>query len=158
MRELWRRSRELAEAEPWLLASMLVVAALLLAFGLIADEVMEGSTLAFDRRVMLALRSAGNPAEPIGPPWLQEAARDVTALGSFSVLGILVFAVVLYLAFAGKRAAAWLVLIAVLGGVTLNTVLKIGFARRAPTSSRRRRGSSPRASPAAMPPSRPSST
>src|SRR5262249_26775507 len=132
MRDIWRRSREFAEAEPKVLVSMLVVAALLLVFGLIADRVMEGSTLAFDRRVMLALRTAGNPAEPIGPPWLQEAARDVTALGSFSVLGILVLAVVLYLAFAGKRAAAWLILIAVLGGVTLNTVLKIGFARPRP--------------------------
>src|SRR4051812_16745143 len=73
----------------------IAVAALLLAFGLLADEVVEGDTLAFDRMVLLWFRSPGNPAVPIGPLWLQEAVRDITSLGSFSILGIITIVVVL---------------------------------------------------------------
>jgi hypothetical protein len=44
----------------------------------IAQEVLEGERLAFDRVVMLAFRDPARPSVPIGPPWLQEAAQDVT--------------------------------------------------------------------------------
>jgi undecaprenyl-diphosphatase len=115
-----------------LLASVLAIGGLLVVFGLIAEEVLEGEPFAFDRNVLLALRNPANPSDPIGPPWLQEAARDVTALGSFAVLAIVLSAVVGYLFLTGKRAAAWLVLVAVVGGVALNTLLKLGFARPRP--------------------------
>ncbi len=81
---------------------------------------------------MLALRNSANPSVPIGPAWLQEAARDITSLGSIIVLGIITFSVVGYLFLAGKPAVAWLMLIAVLGGVVLNTFLKFAFARPRP--------------------------
>jgi undecaprenyl-diphosphatase len=103
-----------------------MIAALLLAFGLLAEEVIEGETLPFDQKLMLALREAGNPGVPIGPPWLPEAARDISALGSTIVLGILLLAVT------RRRAAAWLMLGAVSSGVALNSLLKFGFARPRP--------------------------
>src|SRR4051812_41771975 len=53
------------QSETRLLVSVLPVAGLLLVFGLIADEVMEGSTLAFDRYVILAFRSVGNSSDPV---------------------------------------------------------------------------------------------
>ena len=106
MQRVWQRITTLWHAETWLLVSVLPVTGLLLAFGLIADEVMEGSTAAFDRSVILAFRSAGNVSDPIGPPWVQEMARDITALGSFAVLGILLFAVVGYLLLTRRRATA----------------------------------------------------
>jgi undecaprenyl-diphosphatase len=115
-----------------MLTSVVVIGGLLLVFWLIADEVLEGEPSAFDRNVLLAFRAAGNPSDPIGPPWLQEAARDVTALGSVAFLTMVLLAVVGYLLLTGKRAAAWLVLVAVVGGVTLNTLLKLGFARPRP--------------------------
>jgi undecaprenyl-diphosphatase len=105
---------------------------LLITFSLIAEEVMEGEPLAFDRTVLLAFRQPSNPSVPIGPPSLQEAARDVTALGSTIVLGIVLFAVVGYMFIARKRAEAWLMLGAVLGGVALNNILKFSFARPRP--------------------------
>jgi len=40
------------------------------AFALIADEVAEGETHAFDEAVLLSLRAPGNPADPLGPPWV----------------------------------------------------------------------------------------
>lgn len=113
-------------------APALFIAALLLCFALIAQEVLEGEPIAFDRWVMLALRHASDPSLPIGPRWLPEAARDVTALGGTVVLGILLLVVAGYLLAAGKRHAAWFVLATVLGGAALNSLLKLGFARPRP--------------------------
>jgi undecaprenyl-diphosphatase len=118
--------------EAWLVMSVLTIAVLLFAFGLIAQEVTEGKPLAFDQNVMRALRNSANPSVPIGPVWLQEAARDITSLGSTIVLGLITFAVVGYLFLARKSAVAWLMLGAVLGGVALNTLLKFAFARPRP--------------------------
>src|ERR1700758_195671 len=98
---------------------VLTIAGLVFAFGLIAQEVVKGKTLAFDRVIMLSLRSAADPSVPIGPAWLPEAARDVTSLGSMVVLGIVTLAVVGYLLLTGKSAVAWLMLIAVAGGIVL---------------------------------------
>ena len=112
-------------------AFILTIAALL-AFGFIAQEVTKGKTSAFDRQVMLALRSSTDPAVPIGPAWLPEAARDVTSLGSIIVLVIITLAIVGYLFLAGKSAVAWLMLIAVVGGIALSDLLKFAFARARP--------------------------
>lgn len=132
MRLAGRRMTNLWRANSSLLTSVLVIGGLLVVFAFIAEAVLEGEPFAFDRDVLLALRNAANPSEPIGPVWLQEGARDLTALGSFTVLGIVLVTVVGYLFLAGKRAAAWLVLVAVVGGVILNTLLKLGFARARP--------------------------
>ena len=112
--------------------SLLTIAVLLFAFGFIAQEVAEGKLLTLDRHIILALRNPDNPSVPIGPAWLQEAARDITSLGSIIVLGIITFAVAGYLFLAGKPAVAWLMLIAVFGGITLNNLLKFAFARPRP--------------------------
>lgn len=111
---------------------LFVIAALLLGFGLLADEVMEGGTTAFDNRIVLALRNSDDPSNPLGPAWLQSMARDITALGSVVVLWIILLAVVGYLFFVGKSVSAWLMLAAVLGGTALNSLLKLGFARPRP--------------------------
>jgi undecaprenyl-diphosphatase len=119
-------------SDTWLLIAILTIVALLFAFGLIAQEAIEGEPLAFDRIVLLAFRDAANPSVPIGPPWLLEAARDITSLGSTIVLGTILFAVVGYLLLAGKHAVAWMMLGAVLGGVALSNFLKFAFARPRP--------------------------
>jgi undecaprenyl-diphosphatase len=119
-------------SELWPLVSTLAMAALLLAFGFIAQEVAEGEPLAFDRALLLAFRDPANPSVPIGPSWLLDTARDVTSLGSTVVLGIILLAVVGFLLLARQRAAAWLMLGAVLGGVALNNALKLAFARPRP--------------------------
>lgn len=133
MKRVLPRIKTLWRAEARLLASIFIVAALLLLFGFIADEVMEGSTTAFDRKVVLAFRSGPDESSgPIGPLWVREMARDVTSLGSFTVLGIVTFAAVVYLLFTGRRAAALLVLMAVVGGATINSLLKFQFERPRP--------------------------
>lgn len=62
----------------------------LIGVGLLALLVGGGAPLAWDRAIMLALRVPGDPAQPIGPAWLHAALVDVTALGSGTVLTLVV--------------------------------------------------------------------
>jgi undecaprenyl-diphosphatase len=59
---------------------VLAIACLLFAFGLIAQNVMEGTSLTFDQKIIRVWRDPGNPS--LGPAWVQDAARDLTSLGS----------------------------------------------------------------------------
>lgn len=86
----------------------------------------------FDTSILLALRVAGDPSTPIGPPWLQEAVRDITALGSMSVLVFICVSVVLYLFIARRPAAALFLAGSVIGGQILSTLLKLGVDRPRP--------------------------
>ena len=114
------------------LATLLVVVALLLVFGLVANEMTEGETRAFDNAVLLAMRNPANHADPIGPRWFEEAVRDVTSLGSMTVLIIIVSGTAGFLALSRARAAAVLLLASVCGGAVLMQVLKDTFARVRP--------------------------
>ncbi len=113
-------------------SSIGAVALLVGAFGLVAEDVVEGQTRAFDEAVLMSLRVPGHPETPIGPDWLVEAARDVTALGSFSVLGILVTVIVVFLLLVRETRRAWLVALTVIGGTIVSTVLKSLFNRPRP--------------------------
>jgi len=118
--------------EIWLLGSLFLIAGLLLIFIFIAQDVFEGETASFDRAAILAFRSAGNISQSVGPAWVEEAVRDVTALGSIIVVVILSGAVLGYLLMLGRRGPALLVLISVAGGTALNDLLKYIFARPRP--------------------------
>jgi undecaprenyl-diphosphatase len=114
------------------LAGLLLAATAVLAFAGLAGEVLEGETLAFDRAILLALRNPADPADPIGPAWLEEVARDITGLGSHVILIGLTLAVAGYLALIRKRAAALLVLVSIGGGMLLSAGLKTLFQRPRP--------------------------
>lgn len=128
---LLRYVPNLGKAEIWILVSLAVSAALILGFVGIADEVLEGDTQDIDLAVLQALRAADGT--PIGPGWVNEAIRDLTALGSFSVLGLMVIAVLGYLLLTGKRVMALLVLVSVIGGTLVSSVLKELFSRPRPS-------------------------
>src|SRR4029077_14481647 len=115
--------------EVWTLAAVFAIATLVLALGHIAAEMLEGDATKFDERILLFFRSANDVSDPVGPPWMEEMARDITALGSYAVLSIVVFAVVFYLLMAHQRAAAFWILAAVCGGVILNNLRKLVFER-----------------------------
>jgi undecaprenyl-diphosphatase len=102
------------------------------AFKELADTVQEGETHALDSRLLLALRDPTNLANPIGPSWLEEAARDITGLGGYAVLTIITLAAWAYLMMVGKRGAALLVVVAIIGGTLLSSGLKLGFERPRP--------------------------
>jgi undecaprenyl-diphosphatase len=122
----------LGRPEVRVLMTVFAVAGLVLAFGHIAEAVFEGDVTKFDQTILLLFRSANDLSNPIGPPWLEEMARDITALGSYAVLSIIICAVVIYLFMARQRAAAFWVLAAVGGGVLLSNVLKLIYERPRP--------------------------
>ncbi|WP_011581534.1 MULTISPECIES: phosphatase PAP2 family protein [Chelativorans] len=66
----------------------------LYAFLSLADEMAEGEIRAWDERLFLAFRNPADPANPLGPPWLEEAALEVTALGGYTLIILTVAAVV----------------------------------------------------------------
>jgi len=123
-----------------MLTSLMAVSVLLSLFGFIAQAVARGKTTACDRWVIRALQGSSDRSRPIGPAWIQEAARDMTSLGSVIVVVIATAAVAGYLFLAHKPGVAWLMLLAVGGGIALNNLLKLVFARPRPkvvTSSAR---------------------
>jgi undecaprenyl-diphosphatase len=116
-------------------ADLFVVAlagAACLAFAGIAEEVGENETLAIDRALLLSLREKGDPADPIGPGWVEEVGRDLTALGSVSVVALFTAAAGGYLWLARKRRAALLLVGAIASGELLGSALKAVFERPRP--------------------------
>jgi undecaprenyl-diphosphatase len=112
--------------------AMLIVVAGVWFFIALADEVLEGDTQHFDNRVMQWLQrpaasvdpNAAPSTLPIGPPWLREVGRDLTALGGVAVMSLVTFAVAGFLAVSGKYRAMGLMLLATFGGLLLSTILK----------------------------------
>jgi undecaprenyl-diphosphatase len=128
-KQLWLRLR-LNEAVP--LLSLAALSLFAWAFVEIADAVTEGDTHAFDRAILLALRDGANLADPLGPSWVEEVGRDITALGGNAILTFVTLATLLYLLMTGKAHAAILLAAAVGGGMLLSTLLKLGFERPRP--------------------------
>ena len=115
-----------------LYATMVIVGLLAGAFGMIADEMSEGETAAFDNAILMLFRDPANPSQPFGPVWLQEAVRDITALGSFSILALILILVVAALALTGRRGTALFVAVSVIGGEILSSAFKAAFNRTRP--------------------------
>ncbi len=114
-----------------------LLAGLIIAGGLWGfEELMEVARAttphAFDTEILLAFRQAGHPDVPLGPLWLQGAMRDITSLGSSTVLTLIVTAVIVYLLLIRKAGTALFVLLAVVGGQILSTLLKAGIDRPRP--------------------------
>jgi undecaprenyl-diphosphatase len=130
---LWRGSvRRWARREFAMLATLALAAAALWGFAELADEVLEGETHAFDERILLALRSAADLSDPLGPGWLEELMRDITGLGGTGILTFITLAVAGFLALDRKAHAALFVVVAVGSGMLLSTLLKMGFDRPRP--------------------------
>lgn len=122
----WLREFELA-----ILLALFGIAAGGLIFVKLATEVREGETQGFDRELLLAMRRPGDLA-PRGGPAMEEAVRDVSALGSTTILGLITTGTVIFLALDGKKHMAWFMLGSVLGGTALSDLLKDVFQRPRP--------------------------
>lgn len=123
----WLFSADLLE-----LLAVLAVVGGSYAFIELADNVSEGSTRRFDESIMRALREPDDPEKPIGPDWLTEIGRDLTALGGIALLAIVTVAVLVYLLIRRLHHAALLVFLATLGGLALNAMLKHWVDRARP--------------------------
>jgi undecaprenyl-diphosphatase len=118
------------------LRTLVLVAALaggVFAFLEIAEAVGEDETRALDEAILLAMRNPSDPADPVGPPWAEEMARDLTALGGVTLIGCVVAAVAATLWLVGQRRSATLLVFAVVSGALLSLALKRGFDRPRPS-------------------------
>jgi undecaprenyl-diphosphatase len=122
-----RENRDIAV----LVVTMLLLLAAL-GFILVADEVGEGDTQRFDDWAVRALRSPSDPANPLGPPWLEEMARDMTALGGVLTLTLVTLVVAGYLWLNGQRRAMVFLLAATAGALVFSLALKGFFDRPRP--------------------------
>jgi undecaprenyl-diphosphatase len=125
-------ARWLARQEASVLVAALVILLALFGFIKIAEELGEGELAHLDEWILHVLRVPGNPHTPIGPPWLLEAARDITPLGGRTMLVAVTVFVIGYLALERKYGAMWLVGVATAGGGLLITGMKEFFGRERP--------------------------
>jgi undecaprenyl-diphosphatase len=98
----------------------------------IAIGVKAGVTRNIDELLLRAPRDATDLSRTLGPKWVEEVARDLTAIGGIAGLSLVTAAVGGYLLICRKYGALALLLSATLGGLILSTVLKDRFDRPRP--------------------------
>lgn len=123
----WAKARDLE-----LVGGFLLLGILLLIFMQVADSA-SARPLTIDERILLALRDPHDIATGIGGPTFQSMVRDVTALGSGTLMGLFTMGLIGYLLLTGRPGAAVFVLAAVIGSWLLNDLLKELYGRERPT-------------------------
>lgn len=92
--------------EPRILVVIAAVCGAVWGVANLGSEIGEGDTARFDRAVLLVFRRTADPNLTIGPLWLRETARDITALGGFTVLTLVTLAAVTVLLVYDRRRQA----------------------------------------------------
>lgn len=125
---LWRLARR--QIGPLMVLAAILIGAF--AFLEIAEAVGEGEIRAFDEAILTWVRRPDALDTPIGPAWLKQVARDVTALGGWFIgLAVTVFAIG-WLLLTGERRLALYVGVSVIGGSALSQLLKDLYDRPRP--------------------------
>jgi undecaprenyl-diphosphatase len=110
---------------------LLIVAGALLAFAgtwafaALAEEMREGTVQPFDDAVM-------RWASEHRLPWLETFLIELTVLGDWIVVIVVVGVAALFLSLARRRWSVILLLVANVGGILITHLLKLGFARPRP--------------------------
>jgi undecaprenyl-diphosphatase len=123
----WIGSHELAD-----LLAVSTIALGALVFVETWSRIRHGHAMSVDRLLLLSLRSESNPAVPIGPRWLEGAVRDVTALGSVTVLTLITVSAASYLAMKRQPRAALFLVASVVSAAVLASLLKAAVGRTRP--------------------------
>ncbi|SFD10182.1 phosphatase PAP2 family protein [Tropicimonas isoalkanivorans] len=114
------------------LLTLCFIAMSLWGFMELAGEVFEGETRNIDTQLLLALRTPGDPTDPLGPPWVEEVGRDMTALGGLLVVTLATVATALFFLLSGRYRSALYMLVVIGGGVTVSNTAKGIFSRPRP--------------------------
>src|ERR1043166_1233044 len=108
-----------------ILGGTVVAVVLTYLFSEFSELVMKGGTLAFDTAVLQY--AGGHQAK-----WLTDVMLEVTTLGTGTVVAMIVAISGMFLWLYNYKQSAELLLVATLGGILLDTVLKLGFNRPRP--------------------------
>lgn len=114
------------------LALFAIAAAGISLFLSIADELDDGDLNAIDTEIFLMFRTGVDNAQPIGPAWLQETAAEITALGGYTVVFLLVASVIGFLLVSRKYGPALYVFLSIGTGTLVGHLLKELYARPRP--------------------------
>ena len=98
----------------------------------LTEEVVAGSTSSLDSDILLLLRTPGDLSDPIGPWWLEEMGRDLTALGGVAVLVLTTVVVSVFFLLQRRWSTMLYILVTVGGGIVLSSVAKEFFDRPRP--------------------------
>jgi undecaprenyl-diphosphatase len=109
----------------FLLAGTVLAIGCTWAFSELAEHVRAGTTQPFDDAVMRWIASHQYPG-------VQSAMLEITALGTGTVVAMIVFIAGLFLWLNQHKHSAILLIVATLGGMVLDGLLKIGFDRPRP--------------------------
>src|SRR5262249_26976728 len=109
----------------FLLSGAVVAIAFTWAFAKFAHHVSEGGTQAFDDAVMHWMAAHQNPR-------VEAVMLEITALGTGTVVGMIVVIAGMFLGPNCHKHSAVLLVAATLGGMVLDNLLKLGFARPRP--------------------------
>jgi undecaprenyl-diphosphatase len=99
----------------------------------LAEKTRKGHTDEIDNQILRSLRRPEDPAIPIGPAWLPEVARDITALGSGVGLSLVSTVLVGFLCLHRRFRAAGYLIASLGSGMLACQLLKEFFVRRRPT-------------------------
>lgn len=98
----------------------------------LADEISEEEVGHIDRALLLAFRTPDDLSDPLGPPWLEEAITEITALGGYPILVTLIVAVAGYLIVTRKYGPALFVVLSTGLGTVVSQALKAFYERPRP--------------------------
>ena len=109
----------------FLIAGAVAAALGIWAFVAVAELVQEGATQSFDNAVMFWVRDHRIP-------WVERTMIEMTALGNWTVVGMVGAVAALFLALTRHKHSAALLLVGTAGGVIINGALKAAFSRPRP--------------------------
>lgn len=118
--------------EARVLVGVALAAGALWAFLTLGGEMLEGETGDVDRRLILMFRTPGHPDDPIGSRGIEEAVRDVTALGGTTLVTVVTVVAVLAFAFHRRWRHAAVMAGAVLAAWASSNVTKAAYHRPRP--------------------------
>jgi len=98
----------------------------------LADVVMAGATARVDENIVLMFRNANDLSDPIGPKWVEELMRDITALGGVGLLVFVSLVVFIFLLIERNPRIALVFFVSISSGILLSFSLKYGFTRPRP--------------------------
>lgn len=111
---------------------LLLISTAIWGFVDIADNVMEGDTEAFDRKILLAMRDPVDLSDPRGPEWFEDMWRDFSALGGLGVLSLMTLMTTGYLRMVRYHRLSWFVIAVAASACIMSFGLKEVFDRDRP--------------------------
>lgn len=111
----------------WIAALLFFAGLLIVLVALLGNEIFKSDGPNFDQGLLMAFRSGGDPANPIGPAWVERLGQGITSLGSFAFLGFISLATAGYLLITRRRSYALQLATAVIGGALISTAIRVAF-------------------------------